>query len=232
MVTLSKIKGGSASVAVVTTVFLGAVASTPAVACSGEQTYIGSVCTFAGNYCPDGYMKAEGQLLPISQNTALFSLLGTNFGGDGRTNFALPDLRGRTPVGLGEAHYTTVNMGTKRGAETTSLSSDQLTAHNHQAQMSGGQQQQIVTVKVSTASADVETPSDGDYLATPSYDSFVSASDAGSTVALAGGSEGASLSGPLQVQNTGNNAAFSILSPYQAATYCIRTEGLFPPRDN
>lgn len=232
MANIFNLKTGAAAIALATAYLLSGAASNPALACSGDETYLGSICSFAGNYCPENYMKAEGQLLTISEYSALYALLGTNFGGNGTTNFALPDLRGRTPVGLGTAYSTTVNMGTKRGVETTQLTSAQLTAHNHQAQMSGGGGQQLATVKVSKTSADVETPGSGDYLATPAYESFVSASGKETTVELAGGSLGSAISGPLQVQNAGNNAVFSILTPYQAATYCIRTEGLFPPRDN
>jgi microcystin-dependent protein len=72
-----------------------------------ENTFIGEVKLFAGNFAPTGFAFAQGQLLPINQNTALFSVLGTNYGGNGKTNFALPDLRDRTAVGIGG----TVNLG-------------------------------------------------------------------------------------------------------------------------
>ncbi|NJR25754.1 MAG: tail fiber protein, partial [Richelia sp. CSU_2_1] len=72
-----------------------------------DNTFIGEVKLFAGNFAPTGFAFARGQLLPLIQNTALFSILGTTYGGDGRTTFALPDLRGRTPVGAGGS----VNLG-------------------------------------------------------------------------------------------------------------------------
>ena len=71
----------------------------PAEASCGTQPFVGQICTFAFTFCPRGFALAAGQLLPISQNTALFSLLGTQFGGDGTSTFALPDLQGRTAVG-------------------------------------------------------------------------------------------------------------------------------------
>ena len=71
----------------------------PVEASCGYQPFIGQICTFAFNFCPKGFLLADGSLLSIQQNTALFSLLGTYYGGDGVTNFALPDLRGRTNVG-------------------------------------------------------------------------------------------------------------------------------------
>jgi microcystin-dependent protein len=89
---------------------------------------------FAGNFAPRGWAKCEGQLLPISQNTALFSLLGTIYGGDGRSTFALPDLRGRVPVGVGNGSgLPTVSQGARFGNATTTLNSTNLPQHTHQA---------------------------------------------------------------------------------------------------
>ncbi len=73
--------------------------STPQKAHAGPDPFIGELMVFAGNFCPRGWAEANGQLLSISQNSALFSLLGTNFGGDGRTTFGLPNLTGKTPIG-------------------------------------------------------------------------------------------------------------------------------------
>lgn len=86
---------------------------------SAQDCYLGEVRMFAGNFSPRGWAAAEGQLLPISQNTALFSLLGTTYGGDGRTTFALPDLRGRAPVGVGQGPgLSNRPLGSKFGQET------------------------------------------------------------------------------------------------------------------
>jgi microcystin-dependent protein len=87
----------------------------PAQASCGYQPFVGQVCTFAFNFCPRGFALAAGQLLPLSQNVALFALLGTFYGGDGRTTFALPDLRGRTAVGVSVSS----NPGTTGGDATT-----------------------------------------------------------------------------------------------------------------
>lgn len=81
--------------------------ATPAAA---RDPFIGEVTTVGFNFCPRGWAKAEGQLLPIAQNTALFSLLGTLYGGDGRTTFGLPDLRGRTVVGMGSPGESTARV--------------------------------------------------------------------------------------------------------------------------
>ncbi len=87
--------------------------------------YIGQVKIFAGNFAPRGWALCEGQLLAVSSNNALFSILGTMYGGDGRTTFALPDLRGRCVVG-GDA-----GVGNKQGSETLTLTADQLPSHSH-----------------------------------------------------------------------------------------------------
>ena len=93
---------------------------------------IGEVAMFAGNFTPGGYLPADGRLLPIAQNTALFSLLGTTYGGDGQTSFALPDLRGRTPIGTGQGAGLTPRMlGDLVGAEHVALSAGNLPSHAH-----------------------------------------------------------------------------------------------------
>jgi microcystin-dependent protein len=101
------------------------IASFPATACGGE-TFLGSVCTVGFNFCPRGYAAADGQLLPINQNQALFALLGTQFGGDGRTTFALPDLRSRSVVGAGmgaAGGLTEIAIGAQGGTEFVALTS-------------------------------------------------------------------------------------------------------------
>ncbi len=93
---------------------------------------LGAVMQFAGNFAPRGWALANGQTLSISENTALFSILGTTYGGDGRTTFALPDLRGRTPIGTGTgAGLSTINLGQRGGTETTTLNSLNLPSHSH-----------------------------------------------------------------------------------------------------
>lgn len=98
----------------------------------GQEGFIGELKMFAGNFAPRGWALCEGQLLSISENQALFSILGTTYGGDGRTTFALPDLRGRTPVGAGRGPgLSEVRQGRKMGAETTTLTTQNLPSHNH-----------------------------------------------------------------------------------------------------
>lgn len=91
------------------------------------QPMLGEIKIFAGNYAPRGWALCHGQLLSISQNSALFSLLGTNYGGDGRTTFGLPDLRGRVPVGEGYGPgLSRIRLGEKKGAENTTLQPNQM----------------------------------------------------------------------------------------------------------
>ena len=94
--------------------------------------FVGQIALFPYNFAPNGWAFCQGQLLPISQNTALFSLLGTQFGGDGRSNFALPDLRGRVPNGQGQGPgLSDYSMGEMLGAEGVGLTTGTVPAHTH-----------------------------------------------------------------------------------------------------
>ena len=92
-----------------------------------SEPFIGQIQTFGFNFAPRGWALCNGATMNISQYTALFSLLGTTYGGDGRTSFALPDLRGRTPLHKGDTHQ----LGQKGGAETVTLTAAQIPAHTH-----------------------------------------------------------------------------------------------------
>src|SRR5260370_3541139 len=95
--------------------------------------YLGEILLVAFNFAPTGYAACNGRLLSIAQNTALFSLLGTTYGGDGRTTFALPDLRSRAPVHFGQGPGTSnYNLGDKPGAESVALADANIPAHIHQ----------------------------------------------------------------------------------------------------
>ncbi len=99
-----------------------------------QEGFLGEVRLFAGNFAPRTWAYCDGQLLSISQNTALFSILGTTYGGDGRTTFALPDLRGRVPVGPRNGPgLSSVRLGQKTGTESVTLTIAQIPSHNHTA---------------------------------------------------------------------------------------------------
>lgn len=98
------------------------------------QPYVGEIRMFAGNFAPAGWMFCEGQLLPISENETLFQLIGTTYGGDGQSTFALPDLRGRIPIHQGNGFL----LAQTGGAEEITLTVNQLPAHNHPMLVVGG----------------------------------------------------------------------------------------------
>src|ERR671921_268521 len=97
------------------------------------QPYVGEIRMFAGNFAPAGWMFCEGQLLPISENETLFQLIGTTYGGDGQSTFALPDLQGRVPIhmGSGPGVSQTYQIGEAGGVEQVTLTTAQIPAHNH-----------------------------------------------------------------------------------------------------
>lgn len=96
------------------------------------EPYLGEIRMFAGNFAPRGNAYCSGQLLNISQNSALFSLLGTFYGGNGTTTFALPDLRGQLPVGMGQGPgLSNYSIGERTGTETVTLNTNQIPKHNH-----------------------------------------------------------------------------------------------------
>src|SRR5689334_2120645 len=92
--------------------------------------YVGEIRMFAGNFAPQGWMFCDGQLLPIAENETLFQLIGTTYGGDGQTTFALPDLRGRIPTHQGPGHV----LAESNGTETVTVTVQQMPAHSHQLQ--------------------------------------------------------------------------------------------------
>ncbi len=103
------------------------------------QPYVGEIRMFAGNFAPAGWMFCEGQLLPISENETLFNLIGTTYGGDGQSTFALPDLRGRIPIHMGTASSgTTYQLAEQGGVEEVTLTAAQIPAHTHPLIGSGG----------------------------------------------------------------------------------------------
>ena len=116
------------------------VAAGLAQAALAQDPFVGEIRFVAFNFAPTGWAKCEGQLVPISQNTALFSLLGTTYGGDGRTTFALPDLRGRVPLGPGQGPgLTNRDLGETGGAEQVTLTQSQIPPHSHPAMASSSE---------------------------------------------------------------------------------------------
>src|SRR5437870_8074211 len=102
------------------------------------QPYVGEIRMFAGNFAPAGWMFCEGQLLPISENETLFQLIGTTFGGDGQSTFALPELQGRLPLHNGSLSGNTFILGQSGGTEQETLTTNQIPIHSHAMLCSSG----------------------------------------------------------------------------------------------
>ena len=116
--------------------------------------FLGQIMMFAGNFAPRGWALCNGQMLPISANTALFSILGTTYGGDGRTTFALPDLQGRTAIHHGSGPgLPSVTLGAKGGHATTTLTEQNLPPHTHAATVTNA-----LAIGASTTTADGDDP--------------------------------------------------------------------------
>ena len=183
--------------------------------------FIGAVRLFAFTFAPRNYSDCNGQLIAISSNNALFALIGTTYGGDGRTTFALPDLRGRAPIhlgqGLGLRSYT---LGEQVGAETHVLTNQQMPAHTHTATAQS-------TLHGEQANADARVPQDR-MLAVPGQDNEIYAdptSEQEDRVMAAG-----SVLTTVDVQSEGASIPFSIVQPVLAMRYSICTVGIFPSR--
>jgi len=166
------------------------------------EPFIGQIQAFGFNFAPQGWAKCDGQLLPISQNQALFSLLGTTYGGDGRTTFALPDLRGRVPMNYGQGPGLSNHpIGQKSGLENVTLTIAEMPSHGHS--LHGiKKMDQIGGTKHGVVRNDY-APSDG----TP-------------TVSL----------GTDTVIPTGGGQPHTNMQPYLAINYCIALTGIFPSR--
>lgn len=187
-------------------------AAAPAQACN-DTPYLGSICMTAATYCPRGYAEANGQVLAISQFSALYSLMGTTYGGDGKTTFALPDLRGRTPVGQGNGTgLSPVQQGGKRGSESVTLTRDNLPAHNHSAHAVN-----VPGTGVASANSWIANPATGDRPPIV-YNGYAAS---GSQVPL---NEGV-------IGMTGNSMPVNTLPPQLGVRYCVAMEGIFPSRN-
>ncbi len=191
---------------------------------------LASIMLFAGNFAPRGWAFCDGQLLPISQYSALFSLLGTTYGGDGRTTFALPDLRGRAPIGPrngpGLSDY---RLGAKGGVEHVTLNVSEIPSHSHLASITDV----AVSLKASSAAANLHTPTAGASLAAGNESTGRTTSpvqmynEATPDITLAGGSTSAT---NVTIANTGGNLSHENRQPFLTINYIIALQGVFPSR--
>lgn len=182
------------------------------------EPYLGQIMMFGGNFAIRGWALCDGQLQSISSNTALFSIIGTIYGGDGRTTFALPDLRGRVAMHPGNGPgLTSRRIGDKGGVEYVTLTQNQLPSHSH-----------ISILKASATDSTIGTPTAGAALATPgalSGRTFVG------TLGYAAATPSVELN-PASITggNTGGNQSHFNMQPFLCLTHQIAMVGIFPSR--
>lgn len=171
-----------------------------------SEPFLAEVRMVGFNFAPRGWAFCDGQILPINQNQSLYSLLGTTYGGDGRTSFALPDLRGRTPIHVGRSNGGADHvLGEKSGEETHTLSAAEMPQHTHVPHATNNEPTASATPQDTVLSRSVQQI----------YAPF-------STPAQFG---------PGSISNTGGSQAHDNMQPYLAVNFCIALQGLFPSRN-
>jgi microcystin-dependent protein len=165
------------------------------------EPFLSEIRIMSFQYPPRGWALCNGQILPINQNQALFSLLGTTFGGDGRVNFALPDFQGRTPIHVGSAH----TLGQRAGEQAHTLSIAELPSHTH-------------TANGSSSAADAAVPT-GNLLGSVDGTTFGNAYAAASNL---------SAFSNQAVANVGGSQAHPNMQPFLTLSFCIALQGIFP----
>ena len=179
------------------------------------EPFIGQIIMFGGNFAPRNWAFCNGQLLAINQNQALFSILGTTYGGDGRTTFGLPELRGRVAVHSGGSSgpgLTNRPLGSRSGTETNTLTTNQLPSHNHTA-----------TMRAESAPGSTGNPT-GNLLGVVTTGANIYAPPVPAT-------EVSMSSDSIVVNNTGGNQSVNNMQPFTAVNYIIALQGTFPSRN-
>jgi microcystin-dependent protein len=171
--------------------------------------FVAEIRIFPFNFAPKGWAWCDGQLLPLSQNTALFSLLGTTYGGNGKSNFALPDLQGRAPMHPGQGPGLSLHdLGETGGSETVSLLESEIPSHSH---------------AIMTHSQD---PAD---LGSPTPNRALARTNRGFGYAAAAGAPLVNMSGNT-IAPAGGDQPHNNMQPYLTFYFCIALQGVFPPR--
>jgi microcystin-dependent protein len=169
--------------------------------------FVAEIRIFPFNFAPSGWAFCNGQLLPISQNTALFSLLGTTYGGDGKSNFALPNLQGNSPLAPGQGNGLSLrDLGEVGGEQTLTLLQSEMPAHTHTAVCKKGL---------------------GDNYA-PGTTFW--AQDAGGNLEYAPSGSASSQMNPGAIAPVGGDQPHNNLQPYLVLSFCIALQGVYPPR--
>lgn len=173
---------------------------------AGTDQYIGEMMLVPYTFCPNGWADANGQLLSIAQNTALFALIGTVYGGNGQTTFALPDMRGRAPIGQGTAPgLSSYTLGQAGGVESFTITTQNMPAHSH-------------SVRATSAAADKPGPANK-YLA----------NDANQFSKYSFGPADGTMASDM-ITSTGGGQPVAVRSPYLTMRWCISLQGVFPSR--
>jgi len=179
-----------------------------------SEALIGDISTFAGNFAPRGWAFCQGQILAIASNTALFSILGTTYGGNGQTTFALPNLQGRVPLGFGTgAGLSPYSLGEQAGSPTVTLLSTEMPQHTH-------------TMRAVTVNGDTNTVS-GSQLAKGFKGSLASGANAKYYSAQAP----ATNMSPFATSIAGGSQPHENMMPYLAINFIICMQGVFPARN-
>lgn len=179
-----------------------------------SSPFVAEVKMFAGNFAPTGYATCDGQLLPISQNTALFSLLGTMYGGDGKSTFALPNLQGSIPLQQGQGSgLQSWDQGEIQGSDFVTLLTSEMPAHNHR-------------MNAKAAAAGGTPIANGNI---PALGAWVSGTQSGVIQQYSVNAPNAQMA-PTALSLQGGSLPHNNLMPYLVLTYMIALQGVFPPR--
>jgi microcystin-dependent protein len=194
------------------------------------ESYLATIMGWAPNFAPRGWAFCGGQILSIAQNTALFSLLGTTYGGNGQTTFALPNLFSRLPIGAGNGPgQPSYELGQMGGTPSTTLVITNMPAHNHD----GSTLTAVEKVATTSGNTTMTTAAANTILGVPN---FTDPSTGGpvevNTFAAGSANPSVNLNLPVSGQTgpSGGNQPFSIMPPYLAINWIIALEGIFPPR--
>lgn len=174
-----------------------------------SEPFLAEVRIVGFNFAPRGWAFCDGQILPINQNQSLYSLLGTTYGGDGRTSFALPDLRGRTPIHVGSSNGGSHLLGQKSGEETHTLSGAEMPQHTHGFSATNSN----VNQPAPTGNLPGQVGATADAIYSTGSDSLNATMSSQS------------------VTNVGGGQAHNNMMPYLALNFCIALRGLFPSRN-
>lgn len=198
--------------------------------------YLGTIVMWSMDWAPQNWAICDGSIIAVQQNAELFSLLGAKFGGNGTTTFALPDLRGRMPIGMGHnPKLPAYTLGQQGGLTSTTLTQNNLPSHTHRATMSLTGLGATTTLNVATQGGGSSTPTTGASLCTATggpggADIYITPAPTEKLVALGNISTTVSGSGTVAVDATGNGQAFDNHPPYLGINFIICVNGTYPSR--